>query len=243
MALTILEKPRSPNHNSRRNTRVQAIVLHATAGTNSLAHLCNSAPGGKSENAVSAHYLIAQDGTINHLVENSRRAWHAGVSFIPGLAGDVNSLSIGIEIENTNTGIDPYPQPQLDATIELVQQLVLEFGISRQFVVRHADIALPVGRKSDPQAPAFNIESFLDSVYGPGGMAGLLTTDMVAIVDQLNIREGAGTDFAAVAQLNEGDVIQVDKMVVGETINGHRGWAHLADNRGFVTSRFLRIQR
>jgi hypothetical protein len=180
---------------------------------------------------------------INHLVENSRRAWHAGFSVIPGLPGDVNNLSIGIEIENLNTGLDPYPQLQLDAAIELVQQLVQEFNIPQQFVVRHADIALPLGRKSDPQAPAFNMESFLDSVFGLDGLAGLRATDMVVTVNQLNIREGAGTDFAVVAQLNEGDLVQVDKIVFGETINGHRGWAHLADNRGFVTIRFLRIQR
>ena len=237
MALDIENHP-SPNQNSRGGFKVRAIVIHATAGTNSLSHLLNPAPGGERENAVSAHDLIAKNGKIFHLVDYNRRSWHAGRAAIPPLTGDVNSLSIGIELENLNNGIDPFPPAQLAAAVELVQKLVKEFEITRQFVVTHEACALPLGRKKDPHRDTFDMDKFLDRVFegGPGE-----TTTFAATVNDLRIREGAGTNFAVAGKLNTGQKIQVDRLVDGEDVQGEDQWAHLADGRGFVTMRFLRM--
>ncbi|HEX8231071.1 MAG TPA: N-acetylmuramoyl-L-alanine amidase [Chloroflexia bacterium] len=236
MVLNIKNRP-SPNCDSRNGAAVRAIVIHATAGVNSLAHLRNPAPGGKRENAVSAHDLIAKDGTIFHLCDYGTRAWHAGRAAIPPHTGDVNGFSIGIEIENLNDGIDPYPPAQMEAAVELVQNLVNQFGISRQFVVTHAACALPRGRKNDPQPPAFNMQRFLDDVFGGGQQS---TTTFAVTGDGLRIRLGPGTDFDIVGSLDADQVIAVDQIVDGEDVQGETKWAHLADGRGYVTMRFLR---
>jgi N-acetyl-anhydromuramyl-L-alanine amidase AmpD len=234
MALDIENHP-SPNQNSRGGAKVRAIVIHATAGTNSLDHLCDPAPEGKPENAVSAHDLITRSGKIFHLVDYNKRAWHAGVAAIPPLTGDVNSLSIGIEIENLNNGTQNYPPAQMAAAVELVQKLTADFGISRQFVVTHAACALPKGRKTDPRPPAFDMESFLDLVFGAG-----TTTTYAVTGNGLRIRAESNTDSAVIGSLEVGEKIEVDRLVDGEEIQGETKWAHLADGRGFVTMRFLR---
>lgn len=123
------------------------IVLHYTAAPlrESLNALCN----GRARNRVSAHYLVAEDGTIYRLVDESRRAWHAGVSRWRGIT-DVNSASIGIEI--VNLGHDrqgvarPYPQRQIEAVIDLCLNLQARHDIVD--VVGHSDVA--PGRKIDP---------------------------------------------------------------------------------------------
>ena len=236
MALNIENHP-SPNQDSRGGAKVRAIVIHATAGTNSLNHLCDPAPDDIPENAVSAHDLITKSGKIFHLVDYNKRAWHAGKAAIPPLTGNVNAFSIGIEIENLNNGEDPYPSAQMAAAVELVQKLVKDFEITRQFVVTHAACALPPRRKSDPKPPAFNMEKFLDRVFrdGPGA-----TTTFASTVNGLRIREKARTNSAEVAKLNKGQKIEVDRLEEGEDIQGETKWAHLADGRGFVTMRFLR---
>ena len=90
----IAEHP-SPNHGPRTaDSEVDMLVLHYTgmASANAaLARLCDPIA------EVSAHYLIEEDGTVLRLVDESRRAWHAGVSFWRGHR-DVNSRSIGIEL-------------------------------------------------------------------------------------------------------------------------------------------------
>src|SRR5437867_770543 len=59
---------------------------------------------------VSAHYLIGRDGGLYQLVDERRRAWHAGESRW-GSNTDLNSSSIGIELDNN--GNEPFPQAQM----------------------------------------------------------------------------------------------------------------------------------
>src|SRR3546814_15171503 len=65
---------------------------------------------------VSAHYLVAEDGEILRMVEENKRAWHAGLSFWRGITY-INSASIGIEIVNPGHeyGNMPYPNKTMDA--------------------------------------------------------------------------------------------------------------------------------
>ena len=92
----------SPNFDAR---RPQFVVIHHTSDSSaeeSLAILTERAK------RVSAHYLIARDGTIFHLVDELARAWHAGESYWSGQR-DVNSASIGIELDNN--GREPFAAP------------------------------------------------------------------------------------------------------------------------------------
>jgi N-acetylmuramoyl-L-alanine amidase len=101
------------------------------------------------DSGVSAHYVLAEDGQVLRLVPEEKRAWHAGKSWWRGIT-DVNSASVGIEIVNPGHefGYRPFPEPQVDALLPLVADIVRRHGIKPPYVVGHSDIA-PV-RKEDP---------------------------------------------------------------------------------------------
>lgn len=105
-----------------------------------------------AEGKVSCHYLVDVDGTITQLVPEALRAWHAGVSVWAGET-DINSRSIGIEIQNAGHGPDmspppPFPPIQLDAVLRLGRDIVARNAIPARRVLAHSDIA-PM-RKTDP---------------------------------------------------------------------------------------------
>ena len=97
------------------------------------------------------HWLNEQagnlDGHLYQLVADSRRAWHAGPGRW-GPLGDLNSTSIGIEIDND--GDSPFPPAQIQALIVLLEDLSTRLNIPRHAVIAHADMA-PT-RKRDPGA-------------------------------------------------------------------------------------------
>ncbi len=101
------------------------------------------------EAKVSAHYLVAEDGTVLKMVDEDKRAWHAGRSHWRSV-DDVNSASIGIEIVNPGHewGYHPFPAEQVDALVRLVADIKERHAISRGDIVGHSDIAPQ--RKRDP---------------------------------------------------------------------------------------------
>merc|ERR1711969_158671 len=101
------------------------------------------------ESKVSAHYVVCEDGQIIRMVEEAKRAWHAGRSHWRGI-NDVNSASIGIEIVNPGHewGYRPFPQAQIGALIPLIHDIVQRHGITRGNIVGHSDVA--PARKQDP---------------------------------------------------------------------------------------------
>ena len=98
---------------------------------------------------VSAHYMVDEDGRIFSLVDESKRAWHAGKSRWRGVT-DINSASVGIEIVNPGHefGYRPFPDEQIASLIPLVSSIKERHGISRGNVVGHSDVA--PARKEDP---------------------------------------------------------------------------------------------
>lgn len=94
---------------------------------------------------VSAHYLIAADGTVMSLVAEEMRAWHAGAGAW-GAVTDVNSRSIGIELDND--GVSPFGAPQMAALIDLLRGILGRWAIRPERVIGHNDMA--PGRKIDP---------------------------------------------------------------------------------------------
>ena len=94
MTQGIVQNP-SPNFDERDPAvPLQFIVLHYTGmptGDEALQRLCDPA------SKVSAHYLVDEVGALTQLVDDSKRAWHAGKSFWRGIS-DINSASLGIEL-------------------------------------------------------------------------------------------------------------------------------------------------
>jgi N-acetylmuramoyl-L-alanine amidase len=142
----IIQSP-SPNFNERpAGKAIDILLIHYTGMPDSdaaLQRLCD--PAAK----VSSHYLIEEDGRIHRLVDESRRAWHAGAGFWAG-ERDINGVSIGIELVNPghDNGYRAFPQPQVAAFIELGRAILARHPIPASRVLGHSDIA-PT-RKIDP---------------------------------------------------------------------------------------------
>jgi N-acetylmuramoyl-L-alanine amidase len=138
----------SPNFGPRRDgLRPELVVLHYTAMADcdaAVRVLC--AP----EREVSAHYLIRRDGEVISLVDEAMRAWHAGSGEWRG-RGDVNSRSIGIELDND--GASPFAAPLMDALEGLLPGILARWSIRPEGVIGHSCMA--PGRKIDP-GPRFD---------------------------------------------------------------------------------------
>jgi N-acetylmuramoyl-L-alanine amidase len=135
----------SPNFDER-SSPISMIVLHYTGmqdAASAIQRLCDP------EAKVSSHYLVTEDGQVLRLVDENKRAWHAGRSRWRGIT-DVNSASVGIEIVNPGHefGYRPFPEEQIEALIPLVHRIKERYGITRGNVVGHSDVA--PSRKQDP---------------------------------------------------------------------------------------------
>lgn len=152
----------SPNFNQRPIQPPDMIVLHAT-----VIDLDATLSGfERATSGVSSHYVVGKDGRVFQMVEEADRAWHAGESFWKGRQ-DINDYSIGIEMVNRNDGVDPWPDAQVAAVLDLCRYLVEKYGIVRDNVVTHAWIAGYAGRgKTDPLG--FPMDTFLDQLFDIG---------------------------------------------------------------------------
>lgn len=138
----------SPNFGPRRDgLRPELVVIHYTAMADcdaALRVLCTP------DREVSAHYLIRRDGHVVALVDEAMRAWHAGAGEWRG-RGDVNSRSIGIELDND--GLSPFAAPLMDALEGLLPGILARWSIPPAGVIGHSCMA--PGRKIDP-GPRFD---------------------------------------------------------------------------------------
>ena len=122
------------------------LILHYTGmrtAKEALERLCD--PAAK----VSAHYFIDEDGSLTRLVDEEKRAWHAGISSWRG-RGDINGASIGIELVNPGHefGYRRFPEPQMAALEKLAREILGRHPIQPRHVIGHSDVA-PL-RKQDP---------------------------------------------------------------------------------------------
>jgi N-acetylmuramoyl-L-alanine amidase len=109
---------------------------------------------------VSAHYVIAKNGTVYHMVNDYLRANHAGVGKW-GSVTDMNSCSIGIEIDNN--GSEPFTDPQINSLLLLLAQLKKNYGIPQANFIGHQDFAPK--RKPDP-GPLFPWKKLAQNGFG-----------------------------------------------------------------------------
>ena len=133
------------------------VIIHHTA-QNSCAETLKAFTMQSSQ--VSAHYVICKDGTVHHMLNDYMRAWHAGVGKW-GNDADINSSSIGIELDNN--GFEAFTDAQLNNLLKLLAFLKKQYNIPTANFIGHADIA-PT-RKNDPNV-YFPWKRFADSGYG-----------------------------------------------------------------------------
>jgi len=145
--MKLINKYKSPNYNERKNNlSIEYIVIHYTAmksDIEAIKHLC------KKKNKVSCHFLINKLGIVFNLVNLNYRAWHAGTSKWRKLE-DINSKSIGIEIDNSGhlLNFENFTSLQIISLKKLLLYLKKEFKIKPYNILAHSDIA-PY-RKIDP---------------------------------------------------------------------------------------------
>ena len=176
----------SPNFGDRRDGLTPSlIVLHHTAmrsAEDAIVRLCDP------ETEVSAHFLICQSGAITQMVAEDKRAWHAGAGEWRG-AADINSRSIGVELDNA--GDHPFTEPQMVALEALLRRLMQDWSIRPEGIIGHSDMA--PGRKSDP-GPHFDWARLARQ----GLATGHVPTPSVPDVNEESFRRAArGAGFTA----------------------------------------------
>ncbi|KRG37960.1 N-acetylmuramoyl-L-alanine amidase [Stenotrophomonas pictorum JCM 9942] len=135
------------------------IVIHFTQ-QDSVQQSLDTLRGRNSGGPVSAHYLIGADGRRFQLVSDERRAWHAGAGSWAGWR-DINSVSIGIELDND--GSTPFAAAQIDSLLVLLEDLCTRLRIPRTQIIGHQDMA-PT-RKPDP-GPLFPWQRLAEAGFG-----------------------------------------------------------------------------
>lgn len=132
---------------SRDGAKVDVLVLHYT-GTRTSQEAIDILSG-QAGKEVSSHYTIDEDGTVYHHVDESEKAWHAGLSHWRGVE-NVNASSVGIEIVNPGHefGYRAFPESQMRAVAALSQAIIARHGIAPRNVIGHSDVA--PSRKEDP---------------------------------------------------------------------------------------------
>lgn len=125
--------------------RPEYVVLHCIcwADDRSLDFLCNN------DRDVSAHYYIAETGEIFNLVDDNKRAWHAGRSAWKNSV-NLNDNSIGIELGNTGEEFNEngFNDAQYQSLILLLKDILKRYDLNANAVLSHSDIAPE--RKTDP---------------------------------------------------------------------------------------------
>ena len=142
----IIDRP-SPNHDARPDgIAIDILLLHYTGMQSTEAALDRLTD---SEAKVSAHYLIDEDGRCYRMVDEARRAWHAGVAFWQG-ATNINARSIGIELANPGHqfGYRPFGDRQMECLKNLCKVILDRHPIPATRVLAHSDVA--PDRKEDP---------------------------------------------------------------------------------------------
>lgn len=144
------------------DSRVRHIVLHYTASP------FKEALKTLTQGEVSSHYLISDEAqpVVYQLVDEHRRAWHAGLSKWFDQP-DINTSSLGIELVNAGrldqNNWASYSTEQIKVLIALLNNLVKKHNIASHNIVAHSDIAPQ--RKIDP-GPLFPWEQLAQAGLG-----------------------------------------------------------------------------
>lgn len=130
-------------------TKPELVIIHATGGKD-FEWAMNVLYDPKRE--ASTHYIIQEDGTIYRMVDEEKRAWHAGTPSSKWQGKeDINSLSIGIELSNRHAEqMEKYSDAQLNSLVELCQHFKNKYDLPAKAFVGHSDISPQRADKVDP---------------------------------------------------------------------------------------------
>jgi hypothetical protein len=216
---------RSPNYDSRPGG-IEGICLHTTEGNfpHDAGWLCNP------QSRVSAHYVISRDGRVFSLVDDDKRAWHAGHRW-------GNDATIGIEISHI-AGQD-YPVEQLQACAMLCVKLIQRYNIPHTGIVAHR--WLTPARKSDPtDMTDEELNYWIAELYSFRG--GNIPIEHIRPSDgwycckyPATVRTAPGVSEGAIVATFAIDSYVLVTWVEGQGVRGSHWWAHLTESQmGFI---------
>lgn len=138
----------SPNYNDRPDGIAPCLLIIHYTGTRTAQEADEVY---RTANHVSPHYMVDRDGDVTHYVDETKRAWHAGLSAWAQW-DDINAVSIGIECVNHGHDFGVVPEPfsdqQIQSLCNLIQSIRTRYMIADRYILGHSDVA--VGRKIDP---------------------------------------------------------------------------------------------
>lgn len=145
-----------------RPTVLDSVVIHTMNNPNKGTKFANECKFLRDSPDVSAHEAVGKDGTVAIILPASEVAWHAGTA----REEFHNFRSYGIEL-HVSVGETP-TQAQIDSLTWSVRGLVEKHGIRKEHIETHRAVALPKGRKTDPEGWG-DVEFYLwrDSLFEP----------------------------------------------------------------------------
>lgn len=202
------------------------ILLHFDAATNETSAVNWLTSKGSG---VSSDLHITKSGKVTQMAKFNQITWHAGASSWKGLTG-LNKYAIGIEQQNAgskNGVYDDWTEIQIQKCIEVCKALVKAYPSITE-ILGHSEVATPKGRKDDP-GPKFPIERVRREVFVINSVKTKKT------ISDLNIREGAGTQYKSFGVLQKGTEVNV--------LNEADGWAEVfvCSNKikGWVSNKYI----
>ena len=184
------------------------VVIHHTA-QDSTAQTLKTFTMPRTE--VSAHYVIGRDGRVYHMLNDYLRAWHGGTARW-GNTTDLNSCSIGIELDNNGT--EPFAEAQITSLLYTLAALKKAYNLPAANFIGHADIA--PDRKTDPSA-RFPWKRLADKGFGLWYDAGPLPSPLApdsAVVLAMRLLAPSPPEVPEVAFPSPLDTARVDAQLM-----------------------------
>jgi N-acetyl-anhydromuramyl-L-alanine amidase AmpD len=199
-----------------------SIVLHRTGGTRASLRARFESPA----SSLSAHYLVARDGTIDSCVAETDTAFHAGVAAqstwsLIRTGVNPNFHTIAIELEGNST--DDWPAAQTAATTSLIEDIARRWRIPLDgaHVIPHSAIR----PSSGCPAPTCPIGAIIAAARARRDGTGR-QQPVVRTITRANLRLGSPSLDAPVARLvaAQSDVIVAEVTDAGESVSGNSFW-------------------
>jgi N-acetyl-anhydromuramyl-L-alanine amidase AmpD len=218
--------------------RPEAIVIHVMDGTLDGTDSWFNDPHAR----VSAHYGVGKGGEVHQYVKEVDTAFHAGTVVAPTWPllrpnSNPNFYTIGIEHEGTGLMAQPWPQPQLEASLALAADIAGRWNIpiDANHIIGHHMI-----RASKPNCPGHGVDlaAYIQRLAALAGQAppaaGQANGERpanfaVRLVHNANLRPRPRTDAAPVRMLLKGDAFQAEASVSGERVSGVDLWYRNGD--------------
>lgn len=242
----------SPNHYNGRNHTIDTITIHCVVGQCSVETLGNIfAP---SSRQASSNYGVGYDGRIGMYVEEKNASWCSS-----NYANDNRAVTIEVASDT----YDPYRvnDKAYNALIKLVADIckrngikALKWSTSKSDRVNHLNgcnmtVHRDYANKSCPGDYLYNrmsnIASKVNALLGSSSGTTKATTKSTfkpyivrVTADALNIRKGAGTDYAVTGCIKNGGAYTIveEKNGTGST----NGWGKLKSGAGWISLDYVK---